>query len=222
MDPREDEKRAAAQAAALVVEDGMRLGLGTGSTVAHFLPALARRELDVVCVATSPGTEQAARALGLQVQPFDVLDRLDLAVDGADQVAPDLWLVKGGGGAHTREKVVAAAADRFVVIVSSDKLVRSLGPPIPLDVMPFGIAATLRRLSALGDLTRRDGEVTPDGNVLVDYVGPFEDPAALSDALDTTPGVVGHGLFAPALVSEVVVGRADGAVDHLTAARPLA
>ena len=222
MDPREDEKRAAAQAAALVVEDGMRLGLGTGSTVAHFLPALARRELDVVCVATSPGTEQAARALGLQVQPFDVLDRLDLAVDGADQVAPDLWLVKGGGGAHTREKVVAAAADRFVVIVSSDKLVRSLGPPIPLDVMPFGIAATLRRLSALGDLRRRDGEVTPDGNVLVDYVGPFEDPAALSDALDTTPGVVGHGLFAPALVSEVVVGRADGAVDHLTAARPLA
>jgi ribose 5-phosphate isomerase A len=220
MDPREDEKRAAAQAAALAVEDGMRLGLGTGSTVAHFLPALARRELDVVCVATSSGTEQAARAQGLHVQPFDVLDRLDLAVDGADQVAPDLWLVKGGGGAHTREKVVAAAADRFVVIVSSDKLVQSLRPPIPLEVMPFGIAATLRRLSALGDLQRRDGEVTPDGNVLIDYLGPVEDPAALSDALDTTPGVVGHGLFAPSFVSEVVVGRADGAVDHLTAAHP--
>jgi ribose 5-phosphate isomerase A len=220
MDPREDEKRAAAQAAALAVEDGMRLGLGTGSTVAHFLPALARRELDVVCVATSPGTEQAARAQGLHVQPFDVIDHLDLAVDGADQVAPDLWIVKGGGGAHTREKVVAAAADRFVVIVSSDKLVRSLGPPIPLEVMPFGIAATLRRLSSLGDLQRRDGDVTPDGNVLVDYVGPVDDPAALSDALDSAPGVVGHGLFAPSLVSEVVVGRADGAVDHLTAAPP--
>jgi len=220
MDPREDEKRAAAQAAALAVEDGMRLGLGTGSTVAHFLPALARRELDVVCVATSPGTEQAARAQGLHVQPFDVLDRLDLAVDGADQVAPDLWIVKGGGGAHTREKVVAAAADRFVVIVSSDKLVRSLGPPIPLEVMPFGIAATLRRLSSLGNLQRRDGDVTPDGNVLVDYVGPVDDPAALSDALDSAPGVVGHGLFAPSLVSEVVVGRADGAVDHLTATPP--
>jgi ribose 5-phosphate isomerase A len=220
MDPREDEKRAAAQAAASVVENGMRLGLGTGTTVAHFLPALARREIEVICVATSPGTEQAARSLGLQVQPFDVLDRLDLAVDGADQVAPDLWLVKGGGGAHTREKVVAAAADRFVVIVSSDKLVPSLGPPIPIEVMPFGIAATLRRLSALGDIERRDGGVTPDGNVLVDYKGPVEDPAALSDALDTSPGVVGHGLFASALVSEVVVGRADGAVDHLTADLP--
>lgn len=216
MDPREDEKRAAAQAAALVVEEGMRLGLGTGSTVAHFLPALARRELDVVCVATSPATEQAARAQGLQVQPFDVIDRLDLAVDGADQVAPDLWLVKGGWGAHTREKVVAAAADRFVVIVSSDKLVGSLGPPVPLEVMSFGITATLRRLSAVGDIKRRDGEVTPDGNVLVDYVGSLEDPAALNDAFNATPGVIGHGLFPASVVSEVLAGRADGTVDRLT------
>lgn len=216
MDPREDEKRAAAQAAAQAVEDGMRLGLGTGTTVAHFLPALARRELDVVCVATSPATEQAARAQGLQVQPFDVIDRLDLAVDGADQVAPDLWLVKGGGGAHTREKVVAAAADRFVVIVSSDKLVDSLGPPVPLEVMPFGVAATLRSLATVGDVDRREGEVTPDGNLLVDYMGQFEDPAALNDALNATPGVVGHGLFPATLVSEVLVGRPGGAVDRLT------
>ena len=215
MDPREDEKRAAAQAAALLVEEGMRLGLGTGSTVAHFLPALARRELDVVCVATSERTEQAARALGLQLQPFDVLDKLDMAVDGADQVAPDLWLVKGGGGAHTREKVAAAAADLFVVIVSSDKLVESLGPPVPLEVLRFGLAATVRRLSSLGDIARREPELTPDGNVIVDYLGPVDDPRSLSAELVAVPGVVGHGLFSPSLVSEVLVGRDDGTVDHL-------
>ena len=106
----DDEKRLAAEAAAVLVEDGMSVGLGTGSTVAHFLPALAARKLDVVCVATSPSTEQAARELGLRLDPFDTLDRLDLAVDGADQVAPDGWLVKGRGGAQTREKVVARAA----------------------------------------------------------------------------------------------------------------
>lgn len=215
MDPREDEKRAAAQAAAALVENGMRLGLGTGSTVAHFLPALARRELAVVCVATSPGTEQAARALGLRVQPFDVLDRLDLAVDGADEVAPDLWLVKGGGGAHTREKVVASAADRFVVIVSSDKLVNALLPPVPVEVLRFGLAATLRQLSLLGAVERREAELTPDGNVLVDYLGAVDDPRALSARLESIPGVVGHGLFASSLVSEVLVGKANGEVDRL-------
>jgi ribose 5-phosphate isomerase A len=215
MDPREDEKRAAAQAAALLVEEGMRLGLGTGSTVAHFLPALARRELEVLCVATSERTEQAARALGLQLQPFDVLDRLDMAVDGADQVAPDLWLVKGGGGAHTREKIVAAAADLFVVIVSSDKLVESLGPPVPVEVLRFGLAATVRRLSSLGDVERREADLTPDGNVIVDYLGPVDDPRSLSAELDAVPGIVGHGLFSPSLVSEVLVGRDDGTVDHL-------
>jgi ribose 5-phosphate isomerase A len=222
MDPREDEKRAAAQAAALAVEDGMRLGLGTGSTVAHFLPALARRELDLACVATSPATEQAARALGLQVQPFDVLDRLDLAVDGADQVAPDLWLVKGGGGAHTREKVVAAAADRFLVIVSSDKMVDALHPPVPLEVMRFGLAATTRLLSSLGEVGRRDSDLTPDGNAILDYLGPVGDPARFSADLESIPGVVGHGLFAPSLVSEVLVGRADGTVDRLIPGGPAA
>jgi ribose 5-phosphate isomerase A len=214
MDQREDEKRAAAQAAALLVEEGMRVGLGTGSTVAHFLPALAQRELDLVCVATSPATEQAARALGLAVQPFDVMGRLDLAVDGADQVSA----VKGGGGAHTREKIVASAADRFVVVVSSDKLVESLHPPIPLEVLRFGEAATLRRLSSYGEVQRRRTDPSPDGNVIVDYLGPVGEPASLSAELDAVPGVVAHGLFAPSLVSEVLVGKADGAVDRLAPA----
>jgi ribose 5-phosphate isomerase A len=214
MDPREDEKRAAAQAAAEEVEDGMALGLGTGSTVAHFLPALARRGLKLRCVATSPATEEAARALGLSVQPFDLLDGLDLAVDGADQVAPDLWLIKGGGGAHTREKVVAAAARRFVVIVSAHKLVESLGPPVPLEVLRFGVAATLKRLGGVGPVEPRVRRLTPDGNVLVDYMGAVGDPAELSATLDSVPGVVGHGLFPPTLVSEVLVGRSAGHVER--------
>jgi ribose 5-phosphate isomerase A len=219
VDPREDEKRAAAQAAADAVEEGMTLGLGTGSTLAHFLPALARRRIKVQCVATSPATEEAARSLGIPVQSFDLLDVLDLAVDGADQVAPDLWLVKGGRGAHTREKVVAAAAKRFMVIVSADKLVDALGPPVPVEVLRFGQAATLKLLGELGPVQPREGSLTPDGNVIVDYGGAVEDPAALSASLEGLPGVVGHGLFPPALVSEVLVGRANGRVDRLPGTR---
>ena len=216
MDAREDQKRAAAQAAALLVEDGMTVGLGTGTTVAHFVPALAARRLrGLRCVATSVATEQAARSLGLVAQPFDLLDRLDIAVDGADQVAPDLWLVKGGGGAHTREKIVAAAADRFVVIVSSDKLVESLGPPIPLELMRFGLRATLRHVRDLGPAKLRDARPTPDGNLLADYAGEVGDPAKLAVILGGIPGIVGHGLFEPAFVSEVLVGRTGGNVDRL-------
>lgn len=216
MDPREDQKRAAAQAAALLIPDGATVGLGSGSTVAHFLAALARRNLDLRCVATSPATEETARTLGLAVQPFDLLDRLDVAVDGADQVSSDLWLVKGGGAAHTREKVVASASDRFIVIVSSDKLVERIGPPVPLEVLRFGLPATLRRLAELGGAeVRADALPTADGNVLVDFVGKVEDPATLSSELAEVPGVVEHGLFPPDLVSEVLVGRADGSVERL-------
>jgi ribose 5-phosphate isomerase A len=214
VDPREDEERAAAEAAAQEIEDGMAVGLGTGSTVAHFLPILASRKLDVRCVATSVATEEQARALGLAVQPFEMLDRLDVAVDGADQVSPDLWLVKGGGGAHVREKVVAAASDRFVVIVSSDKLVDALGPPVPLEVLTFGLAATLARIRRLGPAEPREAPPTPDGNALIDYQGEVGDPVALSAQLSAIPGVVGHGLFEPGLVSVVLAGRGE-AVDRL-------
>ena len=218
MDPREDEKRAAAQAAAMRVPQGATVGLGSGTTVAHFLAALARRNLELTCVATSPATEETARTLGLSVHPFDRLDRLDIAVDGADQVDFDLWLVKGGGAAHTREKVVAASADRFVVIVSSDKVVDRVGPPVPLEVLRFGLAATLRRLAELGEAVVREGvPVTADGNVIVDFLGKVDDPNELASALAAVPGVVEHGLFPPNLVSEVLVGRADGSVERLLA-----
>jgi len=217
MDEREDQKRAAAEAAAGEIAAGSSVGLGTGTTVAHFLVALARRQLSLTCVATSPATEEAARALGLSVQPFDLIDELDVAVDGADQVSPELWLVKGGGGAHTREKIAALAADRFVVIVSADKRVPKLHPPVPLEVMPFGVAATVRAASRLGEVRRREvSTTTPDGNLLFDLHAEIGDPAAMAAEIDAIPGVVQHGLFPPSMVSEVVVGTAGGGVERLS------
>jgi ribose 5-phosphate isomerase A len=208
----EAEKKAVARAAAQLVQDGMRVGLGTGSTVRPMLPALAERGLkDLRCVATSVATDVLARELGLNVEPFERLDALDIAIDGADQITPDGWLVKGGGGAHTREKVVAAAAARFVVIGSSDKAVDALGPPVPLELLSFGLPATLR---ALGDArVRPDTPPSPDGNVIADLFEPFDDPAALSARLDAIPGLVGHGLFAPAIVTDVLIARGDE-VEH--------
>jgi ribose 5-phosphate isomerase A len=202
----EAEKRLAAQRAAELVADGMAVGLGTGTTVAPLLPALAARGLQIRCVTTSPETERVARELGLPLEPFEHLDRLDLAIDGADQVAPDGWLVKGGGGAHTREKIVAAAADRFVVIVDSTKPVERIRPPIPLELSAFGLAATLR---ALGAARIRDAPPSPDGGVIADYVGEVDDPERLASWLAGVPGVVEHGLFGPQLVTEVLVGRGE-------------
>jgi ribose 5-phosphate isomerase A len=204
----EDDKRIAAEAAADLVVDGMRVGLGTGTTVAYLLEALGRRRPDVRCVATSPRTEATARDLGLSVEPFDRLDRLDLAIDGADQVTGDGWIVKGGGGALTREKVVAASADAFVVIVDASKLVDRARSPVPLELMAFGLAATLERLGAV---TVRDAPRSPDDGVLADYRGAVDDAGSLAALLSETPGVVEHGLFAPTLVTTVLVGR-DGAV----------
>jgi ribose 5-phosphate isomerase A len=203
------EKQLAAEAAVAIVEDGMLVGLGTGSTVAYLLPPLAARGLDLRCVATSPRIEEAARALGIAVESFSGLDatpRLDLAIDGADQVAPDGWLVKGGGAAHTREKVVAAAADRFVVIVSSDKLVERLTAPVPLELLEYGLAGTLRRLGAV---SVRDAPRSPDGGVIADYTGEFDEPSELAARLSATVGVVEHGLFPPGIVSDVLVGMGE-------------
>ena len=171
----EDEKRAAAEAAASLVADGMRVGLGTGSTVRYLLPALARRRLTLRCVATSPATQSLAEELGLVVEPFETLDALDIAIDGADQVAPDGWVIKGGGGAHTREKVVAAASARFVVIASSDKVVDALGPPVPLELLSFGLPATLRLLGEAR--VRAATPPSPDRGVIADYLGAFDDRA---------------------------------------------
>ena len=203
----EREKQLAAEAAAQEVEDGMTVGLGTGSTVAYLLPALAARGLDLRCVATSPATEEAARKLGIRVESFDGADapaRLDIAIDGADQVAPSGWLVKGA--AHAREKAVAAAADRFVVIVSSDKVVERLSPPVTVELLEYGLAATLRRLQPM---KLRDVPRSPDGGVIADYLGEFDDPEELAIRLKCAVGVVEHGLFPGSAVSEVLIARGE-------------
>jgi ribose 5-phosphate isomerase A len=208
------EKRLAAEAAAELVEDGMTIGLGTGSTVAFLLPALARRGLSGIrCVATSVATEEQARELGIPVEQFDSLRRLEIAIDGTDEVTPDGWLIKGGGGAHLREKVVAAAAERFVVIGDSSKPVDSLRGPVPLELFGFGAASTLERLGP--EVEPRDAPPSPDGGVIADYNGAIGDPAELAARLETDPGIAAHGLFPPAMVTEVLVGT-GGAVDRLT------
>lgn len=212
-DPNLDaEKKLAAEAAAELVSDGMRVGLGTGSTVAHLLPAIAARALkDLRCVATSVATEQRARELGIPVEDFDRLDRLDIAIDGADQIAPDHWLVKGGGGAHTREKIVVATAERFIVIADSSKTVERIVTQVPLELCAFGLASTLARISAeLGEVElRADTPRSPDNGVIADYTGPVDDPAKLAVRLVAIPGVVDHGLFPAEMVAEVLVGRGD-------------
>ena len=206
MNDQDSEKRAAARAAAELVEDGMFVGLGTGSTVAHLLPAIAEREITIRSVATSVATEDHARELGIPVEPFENVARLDLAIDGADQIAPDGWLVKGGGGAHVREKIVAAAADRFIVIADSSKPVERIVAPIPLELLRYGLDATLRHL---GDTELRDIPPSPDDGLIADYSGEVGDPAALAARLAAVPGVVGHGLFEPELTATILIASGD-------------
>jgi ribose 5-phosphate isomerase A len=210
----ETEKRLAAEAAAELIEEGMKVGLGTGSTVAHLLPAIARRGLrEIRCVSTSVATSEQAEKLGIPVEQFDRLARLDIAIDGADEVAPDGWLIKGGGGAHLREKIVAAAAERFVVIADSSKPVDALRGPVPLELFGFGVASTLARLGS--EVTPRETPPSPDGGAIADYRGEIGDPAELAARLAADPGVAAHGLFGPDMVGDVLVGAA-GTVKSLT------
>jgi ribose 5-phosphate isomerase A len=203
----EREKAAVARAGAELVEPGMRVGLGSGTTVALVVEELARLRPDAEYVVASQSTERAARAAGLPVLPLDELGTLDLALDGADQVDESGWLVKGGGAAHTREKIVAAAARRFVVLVSSDKLVARVGPPVPLEVLAFAPQTTL---ALVGDARLRpDTPSSPDGGLIADCFGAVDDARALAARLEATPGVVAHGLFAPESYESVLVARGD-------------
>jgi ribose 5-phosphate isomerase A len=211
-------KAAAAQAAAELVADGERVGLGTGSTVAHLLPALAARTLGGVrYAATSPATERAARALGLVVLSLDELGALDIAIDGADQIDPQGWLIKGGGAAHTREKIVAASARRFVVIASAEKAVPALCAPVPVEILRFGAHTTL---GAIGPARLREAPPSPDGNLIADYLGMIDNPERLSAWLSAIPGVVEHGLFPPRLVSDILIAGENGVV-HQRGSRPI-
>lgn len=218
---REAARDRVATAGLALVEDGMALGLGTGDTAGRFVDALARRvreeRLELTCVATSNATAARARAGGLLVRALPEVERLDLALDGADEVDPRLDLIKGGGGAQTRERIVAASAARFVVLVDEGKLVPVLGAgfPVAVEIVPEAIRLVSRGLEALGaaPVLRRAAAgmdapfVTDLGLFIVDARFPrIDDPATLSAALDALPGVVGHGLFV-GLASLVLVGE---------------
>ena len=227
----DDAKKAAGRAAAALVEDGMVLGLGTGSTAVHFVDALAERMrtegLKVRGVPTSSGTEAQAKALGIPLLELDEAGEIDLTVDGADEIGPGLSLIKGGGGALLREKLVWEASRRCVVIADVAKTVARLGRfPLPVEVVAFGHLTTARRLfDALAEadlgaapaLRKRDGKpfVTDNGGLIYDIAcGAIPDPSLLADALKSVTGVVEHGLFLD-LADEALIGGADG-VERLT------
>jgi ribose 5-phosphate isomerase A len=217
---RDAEKAAAARTAAAEVIDGMLVGLGSGSTAAYAVREIGRRVADglrVDCVATSTATEALARSLGLSVRPFDDVARVDLTIDGADEIDPSLRAIKGGGGALLREKVVAAASDRVCIIVDASKPVARLGAfPLPVEVLPFAAAWVARALAGLGGApTRRlgaDGSPfhTDQGNVIFDTAfGLIDDAAALAAQLARVPGIVEHGLFLDE-IDTLFIGRSSG------------
>lgn len=206
-------KEAAGRHAANYVTDGMRVGLGTGSTVHFSILELGDRKLDIVCTATSKQTDDLARSLDLRVVTPDEIGELDIAIDGADEVDPSFNLTKGGGGAHTREKLVAQMSPRFIVVVDESKLVPALGPfGTPLEVLDFAPGVVATRVQALGahDLATRDRR-SDNGNLLIDaQFGTIDDPDGLGLALQAVPGIVGHGLFPGTMVERVVVAGSDG------------
>jgi ribose 5-phosphate isomerase A len=216
------EKVAAGEAAAALVENGMTVGLGTGSTAKEFVAALGRRALEVRCVATSMATAAQAESVGLAVIPLDGAGRIDLTIDGADEIGPGLALIKGGGGALLREKLVWEASARCVVIADSAKRVACLGAyPLPVEVVPFGYQTTGRRITAaLGELglagnatwRSHDGGLmrTDSGNLIYDLaLGEIPNPAALASLLKGLTGVVEHGLFL-GLAERALIGSEGG------------
>ncbi len=221
-------KRAAAAAALEEVRSGMRIGLGTGSTAREFVDLLGARVaagLDCICVPTSNATEAQARELGIPLADFDAQPELDLTVDGADEIGPGLALIKGAGGALLREKIVAAASARLVIIADSSKHVESLGRcALPVEVNRFGLGATRRAVEAVmrefgaeGGLELRerpDGDafVSDGGHLILDaFFGRISAPEALSTALLEIPGVVQHGLFLGLCRRAYVAGPEGGA-----------
>lgn len=217
-------KRAAGEAAAELVADGMRLGLGTGSTVAYFLDALAARDLDVTGVPTSEATAARCRELGIGLLDTAEVARLDLCVDGADELDHALQLTKGGGGALLREKVVATLSDRFVVIATADKLVDRLCDTfaLPIEVVPFAVGPVTRSLQRLGfeANVRMRGDAayrTDNGNAIVDARcdGGVDDPAVIDVTIGLLPGVVETGLFID-LADLALLGDDTGEVTRVT------
>ena len=219
-------KHAAAARAIEFVRPGMRLGLGTGSTAKHFVALLGERVragLDVVAVPTSEATQADAERAGVRLTTLDETPELDLTVDGADEIAPDLALIKGGGGALLREKIVAAASGRMIVIADESKFVTTLGRfPLPIEVVPFGLAATRRAVEAAARACGCPGQalhrqtreghvfVTDGGHLILDAaLARIPDPKSLGRRLAEIPGVVEHGLFI-GLANLAIIAGPDG------------
>jgi ribose 5-phosphate isomerase A len=200
----EQEKLAAARAAERLIEPKMTVGLGSGTTVNRLIEVLGQSPPDVLFVAASPATASAACVHGLRVVGLDDVGVLDLAIDGADQIDPTGWLIKGGGAAHTREKIVAAAARRFIVIASSNKLVDRLKPPVPIELVRFAAETTMEAIRP--SRRRENTPPSPDGGVIADFLGDFDDPGELRRRLEQQPGVIEHGLFSPETVDFLIVG----------------
>lgn len=220
-------KQAAAVACAQLVESGMRVGLGSGSTFLLALEHLALRMreegLDLVGVPTSEATARRARELGVPLSDLDELETLDIAIDGADEIDPAKHMIKGGGAALVREKIVAAAAAEMVVMVGADKLVEVLGKAfrLPVEVLPFGarqVAERLRKLGAEPELRRQDGSPlrTDNGNLILDcqFAEGIPDPAGLEARINLIPGVLDNGLFV-GMAGRVMVGHDDGSVREI-------
>ena len=219
------QKKAAGEAAAALVESGMVVGLGAGSTAAWFVRALADRRLDIVGVPTSQATADLASSLGIRLGELGETRGIDLTVDGADEIGPGLSLIKGGGAALLREKLVWEASKSCVVIADAAKKVKKLGKfPLPIEVVAFGHTTTVNRIcDALAEcdlgvvpvLRRKDGEPvrTDGGNLIYDaHCGRIEEPATLAAALKSVTGVVEHGLFLD-LADRALIGTPDGVVE---------
>jgi ribose 5-phosphate isomerase A len=223
----DDQKRAAGEAAAALVEDGMIVGLGTGTTAAWFVRAVAARGLKIKGVATSEAIAHLAGELGVEMMDLNQAMRIDLTVDGADECGPGLTLVKGGGAALLREKLVWEASKRCVCIADASKVVKGLGRfPLPIEVVAFGHRTTALRIcdvlaeydiGAAPSLRLTDGQPvrTDGGNLIYDVsCGVIAQPSALADALKSITGVVEHGLFID-LADEALIGSAAGGVERL-------
>jgi len=210
---KEAAKETAGRHAAGYVTNRMRVGLGTGSTVYWTVIELGDRSLDIVCTATSKQTHELATSLGLKLVTPDEIGSLDIAIDGADEVDPQFNLTKGGGAAHTREKIIERMTTRFIVVVDESKLVPALGPfGTPLEVLDFAPLVVANAVRALGatDVTTRPNR-SDNGNLVMDaQFGPIADPVALANALANTPGIVEHGIFPGSMVERIVIAGLDG------------
>ncbi|PYE52278.1 ribose-5-phosphate isomerase RpiA [Paenibacillus barcinonensis] len=217
-------KQIAAEHAASFVEDGMKVGLGTGSTAYYAICRIGERVragLNIQAVATSEASDKLAREWGIPIIPFDQIGRLDLTIDGADEVDPDFNLIKGGGGALLREKIVAANSDKLIIVADASKAVQKLGKfPLPVEVVPFASEWTFQALEKMGcqPRWRMDGQeryLTDNGNLIADcHLGTIEHASELNVQLNMLPGVVDNGLFVD-MASLVIIAKEDGTIDEL-------